>query len=92
MGLSAGEELYYLVYAVPDFDSTEDVVPQTLRPSTGGRITLTGLAPGNYHVYSFNHPVALEYRNPAVLAGLRGQTIALAPGGDAELTLEVPQR
>ena len=92
VGLSAGEELYYLVYAVPDFDSTEDVVPQTLRPSTGGRITLTGLTPGNYHVYSFNHPLALEYRNPAVLAGLRGQPIALAPGVDAELTLEVPQR
>lgn len=92
VGLSAGEELYYVVYVVPDFESTEDVVPQTLRPSSGGRITLTGLTPGNYHVFTFNHPVALEYRNPAVLAALRGQPIAIAPGAEADLTLEAPQQ
>ncbi|WP_348262099.1 carboxypeptidase regulatory-like domain-containing protein [Telmatobacter sp. DSM 110680] len=92
VGLSAGEEPYYIVYAVPDFDSTEDVIPQTLRPSTGGRITLTGLTPGNYHVYTFSRPVALEYRNPAVLAALPGQAIALAPGAEADLAVEVPQR
>jgi len=92
VGLSAGEEPYYTVYVVPDFDSTEDVVPQTLRPSTGGRITLTGLTPGNYHVYTFARPVALEYRNPAVLASLPGQAVALAPGAEAELAVEVPQQ
>ena len=92
VGLSAGEEPYYIVYVVPDFDSTEDVVPQTLRPSTGGRVTLTGLTPGNYHVYTFSRPVALEYRNPAVLAALPGQAVALAPNADAELSVEVPQR
>jgi hypothetical protein len=92
VGLSAGEEPYYTVYVVPDFDSTEDVVPQTLRPSTGGRITLTGLTPGNYHVYTFARPVALEYRNPAVLASLPGQAVALAPGAEAELAVEVTQQ
>ena len=92
VGLAAGEERFYTVYAVPDFDSTEDVVPQTLRPSTGGRITLTGLTPGNYHVYTFDRPVALEYRNPEVLASLQGQAIAVAPGVETELTVEVPQR
>ncbi len=92
VGLGAGEERFYTVYAVPDFDSTEDVVPQTLRPSTGGRITLTGLTPGNYHVYTFGRPVALEYRNPAVLASLQGQAVAVAPGVETELTVEVPQR
>ena len=91
VGLSAGEERSYTVYVVPDFDSTEDVVPQTLRPSTGGRITLRGLTPGNYHVYAFARPVALEYRNPAVLAALPGQAVALAPNAEAELTLEAPQ-
>jgi hypothetical protein len=91
VGLSAGEERSYTVYAVPDFDSTEDVVPQTLRPSTGGRITLRGLTPGNYHVYAFARPVALEYRNPSVLASLPGQAVALAPNAEAELTLEAPQ-
>jgi hypothetical protein len=92
VGLGAGEEPFFTVYAVPDFDSTEDVVPQTLRPSTGGRITLTGLTPGNYHVYTFNKPVALEYRNPAVLAALHGQTVAVTPAAETELTVEVPQR
>jgi hypothetical protein len=92
VGLTVGEERFYTVYAVPDFDSTEDVVPQTLRPSTGGRITLTGLTPGNYHVYTFDRPVALEYRNPAVLASLQGQAVVVAPSVETELTVEVPQR
>ena len=92
VGLGAGEERFYTVYAVPDFDSTEDVVPQTLRPSSGGRITLTGLTPGNYHVYTFAKPVALEYRNPAVLASLQGQAVAVAPSVETELTVEVPQQ
>jgi hypothetical protein len=91
VGLASGMERAYTVYVVPDFDSTEDVVPQTLRPSTGGRISLSGLTPGNYHVYVFDHPEALEYRNPAALAGLRGQPISLSPGADEELTIEVPQ-
>ena len=92
VGLSAGEERSYTVYVVPDFDSTQDVVPQTLRPSTGGRITLIGLTPGSYHVYTFDRPVALEYRNSAVLATLPGQAVSLAPDQEAELTIEVPQR
>jgi len=89
---TAGEERAYTYYLVPDFDSTQDVIPQTLRTSTGGRITLTGLAPGDYHVFTFDRPVALEYRNPAVLASLPGQAVSLAPNDHAELTVEVPQR
>jgi hypothetical protein len=92
VGLGAGEERFYTVYAVPDFDSTEDVVPQTLRPSTGGKITPTGLTPGNYHVYTFSKPVALEYRNPAVLAALHGQPVAVAPSVETDLTVEVPKQ
>jgi hypothetical protein len=92
VGFAAGEEPFYIVYVVPDFDSTQDVVQQTLRPSSGGRIKLTGLTPGNYHVYTFDRPIALAYRDPAVLASLPGQAVTLAPGADAELTVEVPQR
>jgi hypothetical protein len=92
VGVAAGEEPFYTVYVVPDFDSTTDVVPQTLRPSTGGRIKLTGLTPGNYHVFTFDRPMALAYRDPAALASLPGQAITLAPDADAELTIEVPQR
>lgn len=92
-GSGVGEEPFYTVYVVPDFDSTEDVVPQTLRPSTGGRVTLTGLTPGNYHVYVFDQPIALAYREKAVMNVLsnRGQTIDLAPGQAASLTIEAPR-
>lgn len=92
-GIIAGEERAVTVYAVPDFDSTADVVSQTLRPSTGGTITLTGLTPGPYHVYAFSQPVALEYRNPSVMAALRnaGQAVTLAPGAKTDLIVEAPQ-
>ncbi|MGA8089682.1 MAG: carboxypeptidase-like regulatory domain-containing protein [Terracidiphilus sp.] len=92
VGSAAGEEPFYTAYVVPDFDSTEDVVPQTLRLSTGGRIKITGLTPGNYHVYTFDRLIALAYRDPAVLASLPGQAVTLSPDADADLTLEVPQR
>lgn len=89
---TAGEERAYTIYVVPDFDSTQNVVPQTLRTSTGGRITLTGLTPGNYHVFTFDRPLALEYRNPAALASLASQAVSLAPNDNAEVSVEVPQR
>jgi len=92
-GRVVGEEPFYTVYAVPDFDSTSDVVPQTLRPSTGGTVTLEGLTPGSYHVYAFDQPVALEYRNPEALATLPnpGQAVTLSPGTTSNLVVEVPE-
>jgi len=92
LSYTAGEERAYTVYVVPDFDSTQGIVPQTLRLSTGGRIILTGLTPGNYHVFTFDRPVALEYRNPEVLATLPSQSISLDSNAEAELVVEVPQR
>ena len=44
--ITAGEEPFFTVYAVPDFDSTSEVQPETLRASTGGSVTLSGLTPG----------------------------------------------
>lgn len=88
----AGEEPFYTIYVVPDFESTVDVVPQTLRASSGARITLEGLTPGNYHVYAFRQPVALEYRNPAALSGLHGQAVALGPGSASDLVVEAGQQ
>ena len=86
-----GEEPSYTVYVVPDFDSTADVTPLTLRPSTGGTLTLENLTPGDYHVYTFSAPVELEYRNPAALAGLPGQPLTLAPAATGSLVVEVPE-
>jgi len=90
--MTAGEEPYFTVYVVPDFDSTSDLGPMTLRPSTGGSMTLTGLTPGNYHVYTFLGTVELEYKNRAALAALanRGQAIALSPSATGKLVVEAP--
>jgi len=90
--LTPGEERWYTVYVVPDFESTENAVPQTLRPSSGGSVTLEGLTPGSYHVYTFAVPLVLEYHNPAALAALPtpGQAITLSPGTTSSLVLEVP--
>lgn len=88
-----GEEPYYTIYVIPDFDSTVDVTPITLRPSSGGSYTLDGLTPGPYHVYTFAGPVELEYRNPEALAALRqpGQAVTLTPAGTSDLVVEAPQ-
>jgi hypothetical protein len=87
-----GEERWYTVYVVPDFESTENTTPQTLRPSSGGSVTLEALTPGSYHVYTFAAPLVLEYHNPAALSALPtpGQAITLSPGTTSNLVLEVP--
>jgi len=89
-----GEEPFYTVYVVPDFDTTADIPPMTVHPSSGATLTVDGLTPGSYHVYAFNEPVRLEYRNPAVLAALPtpGQQVSLSPGMTGNLMLEVPGR
>jgi hypothetical protein len=89
-----GEEPFYTVYVVPDFDTTADIPPMTVHPSSGATLTVDGLTPGSYHVYVFNEPVRLEYRNPAVLAALPtpGQQVSLSPGTTGNLMLEVPAR
>jgi len=88
---AAGEEPFYTVYVIPEFDSTGDVQPSTLRTSTGGSVTLENLTPGSYRVYTFNGPARLEYRNPAALAALPnpGQQVTLSPGSTSNLVLEV---
>ena len=88
-GISAGEEPYFSVYVVPDFDSTGDVEPLVLRPSTGGTVTVNDLTPGNYRVYTFAGFVQLAYRNRDELP-ISGQAITLAPGATANLVVEAP--
>ncbi len=85
-----GEEKFYTVYVVPDFDTTVYIPPMTMHPSSGATLTLDGLTPGNYHIYTFDSPIHLEYRNPAVMAALStsGQAVTLSPGTTASLTLE----
>ncbi|MFZ0306319.1 MAG: carboxypeptidase-like regulatory domain-containing protein [Terracidiphilus sp.] len=88
--MGPGEEKYYSVFAIPDFDSTADPQEITLRPSTGGSMTLNGLTPGNYHVYTLEGNASFEYRNPAVLAALPSQAVTLSPGATTDLVVQVP--
>jgi len=89
-----GDEPFYTVYVVPDFDTTTDIPPMNVHPSSGATLNVNGLTPGSYHVYTFDRPVRLEYRNPAALAALPtpGQAVTLTPGTTSSLMLEVPQR
>ncbi len=89
-GMKPGEEKYYTVFAIPDFDYTVDLQAVTLRSSSGGTMTLNGLTPGNYHVYALEGNASFEYRNPAVLAALPSQTVTLSPGATADLVVAVP--
>jgi hypothetical protein len=88
-----GEEPFYTVYVVPDFDTSQDIPPMTVHPSSGATINLDSLTPGSYHVYLFDSPVRLEYRNPAVLSALPipGQQVTLTAGTTANLALEAPE-
>jgi hypothetical protein len=94
MNLTAGEEPSFTVYVVPDFDSTVDISSLVLRPSSGGTFTVENLTPGNYHVYAFDAPVELEYRNPEALASLAnaGQAVTLEPLATSTLVVEEPPR
>jgi hypothetical protein len=87
-----GDEPFYTVYVVPDFDTTADIPPMTIHPSSGSTLNVDGLTPGSYHVYTFDRPVRLEYRNPAVLAALPtpGQQVTLSPASTTNLMLEIP--
>jgi hypothetical protein len=92
-GFVPGEEPYYTVYVVPDFDTVQSLPPMTMHPSSGPTLNLDGLTPGGYHVYIFDSPVHLEYRNPAVLAALPnpGQQVTVSAGTTASLTVEAPE-
>ncbi len=87
--IAAGEEPFFTVYVIPDFDSTVDVEPAILRASTGGSVAVSGLTPGNYHVYTFLGAVELEYRNRDALSALanHGQAITLSPGVTGNLVV-----
>lgn len=88
--LPTGEEPSLTVYIVPDSDLPTDVVPVTLRPSTGGEFTVQNLTPGSYHVYAFPAPAALEYHNRDALSSLPSQQVTLEPSGTATFVLEAP--
>lgn len=90
---TAGEERPYTIYVVPEFDSTVDVMPQTLHAGITTAIELHGLTPGRYRVYTLAGSTALAYRDQNALAALTNpaQEIELAPNAKANLVVEVPE-
>jgi len=92
-GFEPGEEPFYIVYLVPDFDTVQDIPPMTMHPSSGPSLTIDGLTPGSYHVYTFTGPVHLEYRNPAALSALSapGQQVTVGAGTTATVALEATE-
>jgi hypothetical protein len=91
-GFLPGEEPFYTLYVVPDFDTVQNIPPMTMHASSGATLTLDSLTPGSYHVYFFDSPVRLEYRNPAAMAPLSnpGQQVTVSAGTTANLVLEAP--
>ena len=91
-GFLPGEEPFYTLYVVPDFDTVQNLPPMTMHASSGATLTLDSLTPGSYHVYFFDSPVRLEYRNPAAMASMTnpGQQVTVGAGTTANLVLEAP--
>ena len=91
-GFLPGEEPFHTLYVVPDFDTVQNIPPMTMHASSGATLTLDSLTPGSYHVYFFDSPVRLEYRNPAAMAALSnpGQQVTVSAGTTANLVLEAP--
>jgi hypothetical protein len=50
------------------------------------------LPPGSYHVYAFPNVDGLEYANPEVLRGYPSQSVDLAAGQKAAVSLDLAER
>ena len=61
-----GDEPFFTVYVVPDFDTVQDIPPMTMHPSSGPTLNLDSLTPGSYHVYTFATPAHLLGEPPRV--------------------------
>ena len=88
---AAGEAPMYWVYVIPDFDSTTEIRPQVLRPSSLNSTTFEHLSPGAYRVYTLRSSVDLPFRDSGAMAALNlhGQEVTLDPGASTDLVLEV---
>lgn len=91
---SPGVLPHYTVYVVPDFETTEEAAVREVSAPELPRVVLKWLTPGAYRVYTFAEPVELPYLDSAAMAAMQltSQSITLAPGDKAELTLELPSR
>lgn len=86
---SPGESATRFVYAVPDFDSMEEVFHTEIAQSGDRSATLPDMPPGTYRVFAMRTPQSIEFRNPAALARLgSGQMVTLEPNGTSTLVLQ----
>jgi Carboxypeptidase regulatory-like domain len=63
-----------IVLALPDGTSTAAPRSYTVAP----QFTLSGLAPGSYHVYAFTSIAGLEYRNPEAMRKYQDQGVTVS--------------
>jgi hypothetical protein len=89
-----GDEPFYTVYVTPEFSTPVSIAPLTVHASNGQTVSLDGLTPGRYRVYTLRQPVRLEWRDTEAMAalGLRGQEVTVDSAGAAQLVLEVGER
>lgn len=68
---------------------TSKVAPKAVQ--TTGSFTASGLAPGEYLVYAFDHTTGMEYSNPDVLATYSSQAaqVTLSAGQQAQVSVDL---
>ena len=86
---TGGEGTTWYVYAVPQFNTVDDLSQVQIRQFGEPTATFEDLTPGTYRIFAFPAPRSIEFHNPAALDRLgQGQLITLAPRDNTNLLLE----
>ena len=86
---TGGEGTTWYVYAVPQFNTVDDLSQVQIRQFGEPTATFEDLTPGTYRIFAFPAPRTIEFHNPAALDRLgQGQLITLAPRDNTNLLLE----
>lgn len=91
-GVSSGIGIYQpqaWVYAIPLFPTPGNVPTGFAQPD--GHFTISGLAPGSYHVIACDTPQEIDSRSPDALSAWagKGETVTVDAGGSAHVELTV---
>jgi hypothetical protein len=83
-----GNDASAYVSIVPMFDTAWQEMGHMPLPQTGMNLNLP---PGTYRIFAFDEPQELEYKDPQAMNALagKGQTVTLAPGGSAQVSVDV---
>lgn len=88
-GDTGGEGKTWFIYAVPQFNTVDDLSRVEVHQFGDHSATFEDLTPGTYRILTFPASHSIEFHNPAVLDRLGpGQSVTLAPRANANLLLE----